>query len=262
MRSLRVFLIGGWLSYRALFHWLRPSLFVMVLLVPSVTQMIFFVYLGRAAAVENDTFFIVGNALVAAAVPCLFAMSQTIAEERFTLTLPSLIVSPANRVALFLGRAFPSVANGAVVAAFALVVGVVVFRIDLSASAVPGVVVAILVVAFSCTGIGLLNASLGLRWRETAVLSNFILYFLLLFAGRERSPRSPSRLARRRSRRDCPITHGAEAAREIVAGSSIADVAGLLGAEALVGTAYAVAGLILLRRFEVIARRQASLEVA
>ena len=107
MKSLRVFAIGGWLSYRALFSWLQPSLFVMVLLIPSVTQMIFFVFLGRAADVENDTFFIVGNALVAAAVPCLFAMSQTIAEERFTLTLPALVVSPANRVALFLGRALP-----------------------------------------------------------------------------------------------------------------------------------------------------------
>src|SRR6187455_3722495 len=74
VKSLRVFAIGGWLSYRALFSWLQPSLFVMVLLIPSVTQMIFFVFLGRAADVENDTFFIVGNALVAAAVPCLFAM--------------------------------------------------------------------------------------------------------------------------------------------------------------------------------------------
>ena len=59
-----------------------------------------------------------------------------------------------------------------------------------------------------------------------------------------------------------PITHGAEAAREVVAGSSIADVSGLLGAEALVGTVYAVIGLVLLRRFEVIARRHATLEVA
>jgi len=261
VKSLRVFAIGGWLSYRALFHWLRPSLFVMVLLIPSVTQMIFFVYLGRAADVENDTFYIVGNALVAAAVPCLFAMSQTIAEERFTLTLPALVVSPANRVALFLGRAFPSVANGAIVAAFALIVGATIFGIDLSASAVPGVVLAIVIVAFSCTGIGLLNAALGLRWRETAVLSNFILYFLLLFAG-VNVPLDllPDRLET--MSQALPITHGAEAARQIVAGSSIADVAGLLGAEALVGAVYALGGLVLLRRFEVVARRNASLEVA
>jgi ABC-2 type transport system permease protein len=261
VRSLRVFLIGGWLSYRALFRWLQPSLYVMVLLIPSVTQMIFFVYLGRAASVENDAFYVVGNALVACAVPCLFAMSQTIAEERFTLTLPALVVSPANRVALFLGRAFPSVANGAVVATFALVVGATIFGITIPLAAVPGVVLAILVVAFSCTGIGLVNASLGLRWRETGVLSNLILYFLLLFAGvnvpLDLLPGWAQTMAQ-----GLPITHGAEAARDVVAGSSISDVAGLLGAELLVGVVYAVAGLFMLRRFEVVARRNASLEVA
>ena len=261
MRSLRVFAIGGWLSYRALFSWLQPSLYVMVLLIPSVTQMVFFVYLGRAASVANDTYYVVGNALVAAAVPCLFAMSQTIAEERFTLTLPALVVSPANRVALFLGRAFPSVANGAIVSAFALVVGVAIFGIDLGASAVPGVVLSIVIVSFSCTGIGLLNAALGLRWRETAVLSNFILYFLLLFAG-VNVPLDLLPGWLQNVSKALPITHGAEAARDIVGGSSIADVAGLLGAELLVGTVYAVIGLALLRRFEVIARRKATLEVA
>ena len=80
---------------------------------------------------------------------------------------------------------------------------------------------------------------MGLRWRETAVLSNFILYFLLLFAGvnvpLDLLPGWLQTLSK-----GLPITHGAEAAREIVAGSSIVDVAGLLGAEALVGTVYAV----------------------
>jgi ABC-2 type transport system permease protein len=261
VRSLRVFAVGGWLSYRALFRWLDPSLFVMVLLVPSITQMVFFVYLGRAASVEDDAFYVVGNALVACAVPCLFAMSQTIAEERFTLTLPALVVSPANRVALFLGRAFPSVLNGAVVAAFALVVGATIFGIHIAPSAVPGVVLAIVVVAFSCTGIGLVNASLGLRWRETAVLSNLILYFLLLFAGvnvpLDLLPGWLQTMAQ-----GLPITHGAEAGRKIVDGASIPDVAGLLGAELLVGAIYGVAGLVFLRRFEVVARRRATLEVA
>ena len=261
MKSLRVFAIGGWLSYRALFSWLQPSLFVMVLLIPSVTQMIFFVFLGRAADVENDTFFIVGNALVAAAVPCLFAMSQTIAEERFTLTLPALVVSPANRVACSSGApsrrsrtapSWPPSRSSSACSSSGSTSASPPYRASCSRSSI---------VAFSCTGIGLLNAAMGLRWRETAVLSNFILYFLLLFAGVnvpiDLLPGWLQTLSK-----GLPITHGAEAAREVVAGSSIADVAGLLGAEALVGTIYAVTGLVLLRRFEVTARRHATLEVA
>jgi ABC-2 type transport system permease protein len=93
------------------------------------------------------------------------------------------------------------------------------------------------------------------------VLSNFILYFLLLFAGvnvpLDLLPGWLQTLSK-----GLPITHGAEAAREIVTWSSIVDVVGLLGADALVGTIHAVTGLVLLRRFEVIARRHATLEVA
>ncbi len=39
-----------------------------------------------------------------------------------------------------------------------------------------------------------------------------------------------------------PVTHGVEAARELVAGSSLAEVAPLLGAELLVGAIYARRG--------------------
>ena len=261
MTALRVFAIGGWLSYRALFHWLTPSLFVIVLVVPSITQIVFFAYLGRAAGVEDDTWYVVGNAVVAAAVPGLFAMSQTISEERFTQTLPALVVSPASRVALFLGRALPVVVNGAVVALIALVGGVLVLDVQLAGAAVPALLAAVLVTAFACTGIGMLNAALGLRWRETAVLSNLILYFLLLFAGvnvpLDLLPEPLQHLAQ-----VLPVTHGVEAARQAVDGASLGEISGLLGAEAFVGAVYTVLGLGLLRRFEVIARRNASLEVA
>jgi ABC-2 type transport system permease protein len=261
MKALRVFAVGGWLSYRALFHWLTPSLFLIVLVVPSITQILFFAYLGRAAGVEDDTWYVIGNAVVAAAVPCLFAMSQTISDERYTQTLGTLIVSPANRVALFLGRAAPVVVNGAVVAVIALIGGALVLDVQLPPASLPGLVVAIVVTSFACTGIGLLNAALGLRWRETAVLSNFVLYFLLLFAGvnvpLDLLPGWLQSLAQ-----VLPVTHGVEAAREIVAGASLGDVAGLLGAELLIGLVYTVVGLALLRRFEVVARRHAALEVA
>ena len=183
MSQLRVFAVGGWLSYRALFGWLNPYLFVIILLVPSVTQILFFAYLGRAAGVENDAFYLVGNAVVAAAVPCLFGMADAITDERYTHTLSLLVVSPASRIALFLGRATPVAINGAIVAAFAFVVGAVILRVSVPASSLGALTVTILVTAFSCTGLGLVNASLGLRWRESALLSNMLLYFLLLAAG-------------------------------------------------------------------------------
>ncbi len=258
---LRVFAIGGFLSYRALFGWLNPYLFVIILLVPSVTQILFFAYLGRAAGVENDTFYVVGNAVVAAAVPCLFGMADTITDERYTHTLSLLVVSPASRLALFLGRAAPVAANGAIVSGFAFVVGSLVLGVSVPVSAVGSLAVTILVTGFACTGLGIVNASLGLRWRESALLSNLILYFLLLAAGvnvpLDLLPGWLSTIAQ-----GLPVTHGVEAARELVAGGSLVGVAPLLAAELAVGLAYAAVGLFLVRLFEVEARRGASLELA
>ena len=103
--------------------------------------------------------------------------------------------------------------------------------------------------------------ALGLRWRESALLSNLFLYFLLLAAGvnvpLDLLPDWLSTLAQ-----GLPVTHGVEAAREIVAGASLVDVAPTLGAELLVGLAYACVGLFLVRLFETEARRGASLELA
>jgi ABC-2 type transport system permease protein len=258
---LRVFAVGGWLSYRALFGWLNPYLFVIILLVPSVTQILFFAYLGRAAGVEDDSFYVVGNALVAAAVPCLFGMADTITDERRTHTLSLLVVSPASRIALFLGRAVPVAVNGAIVAAFAFVVGSLILDVEVPLDALGSLAVTVLVTAFACTGLGIVNASLGLRWRESALLSNMLLYFLLLAAGvnvpLDLLPGWLSTIAQ-----GLPVTHGVEAARELVAGSSLAGVAPLLGAELLVGAMYATIGLFLVRLFEVEGRRGASLELA
>jgi ABC-2 type transport system permease protein len=188
-------------------------------------------------------------------------MADTITDERHTHTLSLLVVSPASRVALFLGRAAPVAVNGAVVAAFAFVVGALLLDVSVPAASLGPLAVTILVTAFACTGLGLVNASLGLRWRESALLSNMLLYFLLLAAGvnvpLDLLPGWLSTIAQ-----GLPVTHGVEAARELVAGASLVDVAPLLGAELLVGTIYATVGLFFVRVFEFEGRRGASLELA
>jgi len=261
VNNLRVLTIGGVISYRALFSWLNPLAYTLTILVPSVTSLAFFVFLGRAAHVEDDAYFVAGNALIAAATPSLFGMAQAIAGERYTQTLSLLVVSPASRIALFLGRSLPAIANGIVVSAWTFVVAGILFGISVPVGGIAPLVLTIAVTAFSCVGLGLLNASLGLRWRETAVLGNVMLYVLLLFAGLnvplDRLPDWLSTLAQ-----GLPITHGAEAARDIVGGASFTHVAPLVGAEGLVGLTYTVVGLATLRLFEHEARRGATLEVA
>jgi len=52
--NLRVFLFGGFLSYRALFGWTNPWVFFPILVVAPIFQLLFFAFLGRAAGLEDD----------------------------------------------------------------------------------------------------------------------------------------------------------------------------------------------------------------
>jgi ABC-2 type transport system permease protein len=259
MTSLRVFFVGGRMTYRALFYWLTPQIYVPSLLVAPIFQILLFAYIGRSAGLQSDEFYVVGNALQYSAIPCLFAMSQMIGGERYQNTLSAILVSPARRIPLFFGRALPVVANGAFVAAFSLTAGTIILGVDIPVSSVPALALVVVVAAFSCTGLGLINAAISLRVRENAVLSNVIFGFLLIFTGAN-VPLSalPDWMATLSG--GLPFTHAIKAARRLADGASFGSVDGLVGTEVLIGLCYAAIGYAVLRFMEVQSRRSASLE--
>ena len=128
--SLRIFFVGGLISFRALFNWIKPSLYIPTMLGSPLFQIIFFTYLGRfALAGESDAFFIVGNAVQVCAMAAVYGMTMAVANERQFGTLGPLLASPASRPAVFLGRGMPVLVNGLVVSVFGFVVGVVLPRL-------------------------------------------------------------------------------------------------------------------------------------
>ena len=261
MRSIRLFFVGGLTTYRALFRFLTPAIFIPSLLVAPVFQVLLFAYIGRSAGVASDEFFLVGNALQYASIPCIFAMTQVVSEERFWQTLGPILVSPAPRLPLFVGRALPVIVNGFGVSAFTFVIGALLLDVDIPASAVPGIAVVTLVAAFSCTGLGLFIAAIGLVVRETAVLSNVVFGILLIFTGAnipaDRTPPWMDAIGA------ClPFTHAIKAARELANGVPFADVTGLVLTELGIGTIYLVAGYASLLVLEQASRRYATLERA
>jgi ABC-2 type transport system permease protein len=257
--AVRLFFVGGLTSYRALFYWLSPTIYIPSLVVAPVFQILLFAYIGRSAGLETDKFYVVGNALQYAAIPCLFAMSQLIGGERYQNTLSAILVSPASRIPLFFGRALPVIANAAFVSAFAFTAGCLLLDVDLPAGSIPGLAVTIAIAAFSCTGLGLINAAVSLRVRENAVLSNVIFGFLLIFTGAnvplDELPGWMSSISQY-----LPFTHAIAAARQLADGASFASVTDTLGTEVLIGLAYLFAGYALLRVFEWQGRKHATLE--
>ena len=183
MTNARVFFIGGYLSYRALFNWMHWSYYIPTMLGAPVFQVLFFAYMGRFAEVENDEFFVVGNAVQLSAMAGIYGMAMTVGGERWTQTLSQLMATPANRLPLFLGRALPLIANGIITSAFAFTVGWLLLDVDIAASQIPALAVVVAVSAFSCTSLGLVVGAVGLRVRDVFFLANLVVYALVLFCG-------------------------------------------------------------------------------
>jgi ABC-2 type transport system permease protein len=259
MNGLRIFVVGGLTSYRALFNWISPWVFIPQTLGYPIFEILFFAYLGRFAGVQSDRFFLIGNAFMAIAITGFFGMGNAIGGERRSQTLATLLASPANRYALFLGGAVPSILTGFIVAVSAFTICSFVLRVSFSTGELGGLAVAGLVSSFACTSFGLCLGSLGLRGRSVSLFADTIGGSMLLVSGAnvplDRLPgvvRAVSNVI--------PLTHGIQAGRKLAAGSSFADASHLLMLEGLVGLVYLCLGVAMLRLLEYEGRRSASLE--
>lgn len=257
--GLRIFFVGGLISYRALFNWMRPAIYIPTMLIGPLFQILFFVYLGRYAGVRSDAFFLLGNGIQVSSMSCIFGAAMAIGNERYFATLGALTATPAPRLPLFLGRAVPFVASGLVVSAFGLVVGGAVLRYRPDAAAVPAIALVLVVSACACTAFGLALGSVAMRLRDVLLGANIAYVAMQLLCG-VNVPLSALPGWLRTIGSGLPLTHGIEAARGLAGGESLARVGGLVWTEAAVGAAWAAAAYLLFRLFENEARRRATLE--
>jgi len=224
-------------------------------------QVLFFAYLGRFSRLQDDTFFVVGNAVQICSMAAIYGMTMGIANERNFQTLSPLLATPANRLALFLGRALPQIASGLFVSTFGFGVGLLLLDFHLGWSQIPPLALVLVVTVASCTCFGLLLGSIGLRARDVFFISNLVYFLMLLFCG-VNVPLDALPGWMEAIGRSLPLTHGIEAARRLADGATLGGVAGLLGVELAIGAAYMALGYGLLRFFETMSRRHATLERA
>ena len=217
----------------------RPGCTSTTMLGSPLFQILFFAYLGRYAGSQDDSFFIVGNAIQIAAMAGIYGMTMGIANERQYGTLQPLSrrrrtgsrSSPAARCRSSLtgSSSRPSASRSWLLLDFRPAEG-----------SVPALALAVFVTTCSCVALGMLIGSIGLRARDVFFGANLVYFLMLLVCGvnipNDELPGWLGAIGR------ClPLTHGIEAAREIAAGAPLGDVSGLLLTEALIGLVYATA---------------------
>jgi ABC-2 type transport system permease protein len=259
MTSVRIFFVGGLISYKALFNWIKPEIYIPTMLGSPMFQILFFAHLGRYSGLRDDSFFVIGNAVQACSMASIYAMTMTVANERYFGTLSALLATPANRFALFMGRALPPIANGLFVSLFGLAVGVVLLDFSMADADPFAFALVLLVTVLSCTCFGMLLGSIGLRARDVFFASNLVYFLMLLFCG-VNVPLDALPPWMEAVGRAMPLTHGIMAAREVAAGETLSEVAQLIQTEFLIGAVYGAIAFGLFRFFEVETRRKATLE--
>jgi ABC-2 type transport system permease protein len=255
----RVFFIGGAISFRALFAWIRPWVYIPTLVIGPTSQILFFAFLGRTAHLEDDSWFVVGNAVQSASLAALFGMGFAIDGERWLQTLSAVLATPASRSALFLGRAVPVLLNASVSAATGFVGGILLLGFRPPLSSLPELAFLVVLASFACTGLGMLTGAVGLRMRDVPIIANLTMAVLLIFCGvnipLDKLPHWMQLVAA------ClPLTHAIDAARQVADGAPLSAVRSQVFTELALGTAYLVAGLVLLRHFELEGRRHGTLD--
>ena len=79
------------------------------------------------------TFYVIGNAMQITAVSGIFGVTMSIGGDRWEGTLPYLFGTPANRLAMFVGRAFMHILDGMLGVMLAFGWGVLLLGLDLLA---------------------------------------------------------------------------------------------------------------------------------
>ena len=259
--NMRLFWQGALLSYIALFHWMRPIQYMASKILMPLAQMFFFVYLGTyATGPGNAAYYIVGNALQIAAVSGIYGMTMSIGGDRENGTLAYIFGTPANRLVVFMGRAFMNIMDGTLGVVIAFTWGVLLMGLDLSNTNIPALALTILITTVSTCGLGLLLGCLALITVNVMFVNNFVYFLLLIFSGANVHLNEMPGWVQFISS-GLPLTRGISAARLLVQGASFADVTPLLLGELGIGLIYGVLGYLLFAVFEVVAKRRGTLEV-
>lgn len=258
--NIRLFFSSTMLSYIALFHWLTPVTYMASKIVMPLAQILFFTFLGTfATGRDNASFYIIGNAIQITAVSGIYGVTMSIGGDRWNGTLPYLFGSPANRLVMFVGRAFVHLIDGMLGVVIAFIWGTLLLGLNLSQTDLGALGLVILVTTFSTSGLGLLMGCLSLITANVMFVNNTVYFALLIFSGANVPVEVlPGWMAAISG--ILPLTRGIAAARALIAGASLAEVSPLLAGEFVVGLVYGVLGYFLFRWFEVQAKQRGSLE--
>lgn len=259
--ALQVFLSSINFGRRGTIIWDSPEMIGMQVFLLPLFQISFFAILAQYIAPGSGEvqYVVVGNALQAMSFASVFAVANITSSDKWQGTLPTLIVTPANRMAIFVGRGLFQAGISALISLGGLFYASVLFGVSFRSANLAAVLVVVAVTSLTMVSFGLLISSIGLFMRTAMIVANVFLFITMLVSGVD-FPVSTLPAWVQPISYAIPMTYGTSAMRSAIAGASFAGIGDVLGEEVLVGVAVLILGYILMIGFERLARRTGRFE--
>ncbi|HYF82461.1 MAG TPA: ABC transporter permease [Clostridia bacterium] len=258
--KLEFFFRGAIYSYKSLFAWLVPKVYILTKVIGPIFQILFFTFLGQYYAKElGREFFIIGNAVQISALSSINGVAMTIVSERTEGTLLQLLGTPASRARIFVSRSLMHIIDGLLTVIIGFIFSYLFLGISFKNTNYILLVVTLLIAVFSTSGLGMLIGSIGLAIREINLLSNLTYFILLIFCGINYPVTNLPSFMQGISNL-LPLTKGVEAVRMILQGANFTTVAPYLYHEIIIGVFYTLIGLILFKCLDYYSRYSGTLD--
>ncbi len=217
------------------------------------------VYHGGPTALQYAQYTVIGNAVQSMSFAAVFAVANITSQDKWQGTLQNLIVTPANRMALFIGRASFQIFMSAIITVAAFIYAHYVFGISFGHADFVGLGITIVLTSVMMISFGLLISSIGLFMRTAMIVANIFLFLTMLVSG-VNFPVQDLPLWLQPVSWAIPMTYGVQAARDAISGYSVMSLGPIFLQEFIDGVAVLFVGYLLLKGFERLARRSGRLE--
>src|SRR5580658_8771686 len=230
----RTFWTNAVLAPRTSLGFMRLDFVLGTIFIIPLTQMVFFAFvvqLGNGDAAQI-AFTAVGNAVATVTYSSVFSVCQTTDSEKQQGTMEHLLVSPANRIALYIGRGLIPILISFATVTVGLFYAATLYHVSIPLSTIPSLAVSVVLTALAMVGFGLLLGGVALYLRTSIILGNIFLFIGLLLSG-VNFPASQLPPVLQWIGYGFPLTWGLDAVRASVAGDSFATLTVLWGAVAI-----------------------------
>ncbi|WP_010098801.1 ABC transporter permease [Ornithinibacillus scapharcae] len=261
MQAVQRFFRQSLLSYRALFGWLDPKVYILVMVLSPLSQLLFFsVLVNYVYSGEGLVGYIGANALILCVLNSVFGIMSIITSDRYMGTFQHVMASPVNKAGLFLSRSIAHVLNGLFTSIIGFIFGMMIFQISIAPDAILLLVGVWMVSIFSACGLGLIIGCFCLWTPSMNLIGNILASSLLLLSGAN-YPQSIMPVWLVHFADFIPLTRGVELTKQILNEGNYSNVFALLGEEFVLGVCFFIISFLFIKYAEYLSRVRGTMDL-